>query len=82
MVLSLGMVPGWNPAGACPVATAQDGFIRTVAPKMAPTLTEAQGIFVAGAAAGPKDIVDTIVEAGAAAMEASRYLHALQRENQ
>ena len=82
VVLSLGMVPGWNPAGGCPVATAQDGFIRTVAPKMAPTLTEAEGIFVAGAAAGPKDIVDTIVEAGAAAMEASRYLHALQRENQ
>ena len=33
-----------------------------------------EGVFVAGAAAGPKDIVDTIVEAGAAAMEASNYL--------
>jgi heterodisulfide reductase subunit A2 len=31
-------------------------------------------VFVAGAAAGPKDIVDSIAEAGAAAMEASRYL--------
>jgi heterodisulfide reductase subunit A2 len=79
VVLSLGMVPGWDPAGVCAVATAPDGFIHTVAPKLAPTLTAAKGIFVAGAAAGPKDIVDTIIEAGAAAMEASRYLHALAR---
>jgi len=82
VVLSLGMVPGWNPAGACPVTTAQDGFIQTVSPKLAPTLTAAAGIFVAGAAAGPKDIVDTIIEAGAAAMEASRYLHSLVRPRQ
>jgi heterodisulfide reductase subunit A-like polyferredoxin len=33
-----------------------------------------EGIFVAGAAAGPKDIPDSIVEAGAAAMEAAIYL--------
>ena len=45
-------------------------------PKTAPTLTDLEGVFVAGAAAGPKDIVDSIVEAGAAAMEASRYLAA------
>jgi heterodisulfide reductase subunit A-like polyferredoxin len=32
---------------------------------------------VAGTAAGPKDIVDTIVEAGGAAMEAANYLHYL-----
>jgi heterodisulfide reductase subunit A2 len=79
VVLSLGMVPGWDPAGVCPVATARDGFIQTISPKLAPTLTATTGIFVAGAAAGPKDIVDTIIEAGAAAMEASRYLHALAR---
>jgi heterodisulfide reductase subunit A len=33
-----------------------------------------EGVFVAGAAAGPKDIVDTITESGAAAMEAAKYL--------
>ncbi len=33
-----------------------------------------EGVFVAGAAAGPKDIVDSIAEAGAAAMEAAKYL--------
>ena len=42
-----------------------------------PTLTTLEGVFVAGVAAGPKDIVDTIAEAGAAAMEASNYLHDL-----
>jgi heterodisulfide reductase subunit A2 len=77
VVLSLGKVPGWDPHDACSIATAQDGFIRTVSPKIAPTLTTTEGVFVAGAAAGPKDIVDTIVEAGAAAMEASRFLYAL-----
>jgi heterodisulfide reductase subunit A len=78
VVLALGKLPGWDPAQACSIATAPDGFIRTVAPKLAPTLTDTAGVFVAGAAAGPKDIVDTIVEAGAAAMEASRYLHSLE----
>lgn len=74
VVLSLGLVPGWSPEDQCPVSEAKDGFIRTISPKLAPTLTDTKGIFVAGAAAGPKDIVDTIVEAGAAAMEASKYL--------
>jgi heterodisulfide reductase subunit A len=74
VVLSLGMVPGWNPEGRCAVSAASDAFIKTVRPKTAPTLTDMDGVFVAGAAAGPKDIVDTIIEAGAAAMEASKYL--------
>ncbi len=34
------------------------------------------GVFSAGVALGPKDIVDTIIEAGAAAMEVSNYLTA------
>jgi heterodisulfide reductase subunit A2 len=74
VVLSLGMVPDWAPLGICSVATAPDHFIHTVNPKLAPTLTNMEGVFVAGAAAGPKDIVDTITESGAAAMEAAKYL--------
>jgi heterodisulfide reductase subunit A2 len=77
VVLSLGMVPEWNPAGSCAVATAEDAFIRCAMPKTAPTLTSLEGVFVAGVAAGPKDIVDTIAEAGAAAMEASNYINEL-----
>jgi heterodisulfide reductase subunit A len=76
VVLSLGMLPGWTPEGRCALGTGADNFIKTVKPKLAPTLTDLPGVFVAGAAAGPKDIVDSIVEAGAAAMEASRYLAA------
>jgi heterodisulfide reductase subunit A len=76
VVLALGMLPEWKPEGVCAVSRAEDGFLKTVSPKIAPTLTDVEGIFVAGAAAGPKDIVDSIAEAGAAAMEASNYLNA------
>lgn len=79
VVLSLGMVAGWNPKGCCSVSTGSDAFIKTVKPKIAPTLTDMEGVVVAGAAAGPKDIVDTIVEAGAAAMEVSKYLNVKKR---
>ena len=78
-VLSLGMIPGWNPSGQCAVSTAADGFVKTVMPKIAPTLTDMEGVFVAGVAAGPKDIVDSIAEAGAAAMETAKYLTARRR---
>lgn len=74
VILSLGMVAGWNPENVCNLSTGNDAFIKTIQPKIAPTLTDMEGVFVAGVAAGPKDIVDTIVEAGAAAMEASNYL--------
>ncbi len=74
VVLAQGMVPGWNPSLSTPVACATDGFVATPALTV-PTATTAPGIFVAGTAAGPKDIVDTIAEAGAAAMQASQYLY-------
>lgn len=80
VVLSLGMVPGWNPVGTCSVSIDDDAFIKSAMPKIAPTLTDMEGVFVAGVAAGPKDIVDTIAEAGAAAMEASIYLKEFKRE--
>ena len=74
VVLAQGMIPAWNPAGTTSVACATDGFVAT--PSLTdPTATSAPGIFVSGTAGGPKDIVDTIAEAGAAAMQASRYLH-------
>ncbi len=81
VVLSLGLVPDWSPDGRCPVATGPDGFISQTAPKVSPTLTDLAGVFVAGAAAGPKDIVDSIAEAGAAAMEASKYLAGLEESS-
>jgi len=74
VVLALGIVPGWNPEGILPAERAEDGFIRCVEPKLAAWRTTEQGVFVAGTAAGPKDIPDSIIEASAAAMEASIYL--------
>ncbi len=80
VVLSLGMVPEWNPAGTCAVSTDDDAFIKSAMPKIAPTITHMEGVFVAGVAAGPKDIVDTIAEAGAAATEASIYLNEIKKD--
>jgi heterodisulfide reductase subunit A len=74
VVLSLGIVPAWRPDGVLPAATAEDGFFRSVEPKLAPCRTDQEGVFVAGTAAGPKDIPDSIIEAGAAALEAAAYL--------
>ena len=73
-VLSLGMIPAWNPEGICPVSTGTDRFIHSIRPKLSPTATEMEGVFTAGAAVGPKDIVDSIAEAGNAAMEAAKYM--------
>lgn len=75
VVLSLGMLPMWRSDGVVPGSTAEDGFIRSAQPSLAPCRTDEEGVFVAGTAAGPKDIPDSIVEAGAAAMETSIYLH-------
>jgi heterodisulfide reductase subunit A2 len=79
-ILSLGIVPHWNPEGICDVSCGQDGFIQGTMPKIAPTVTTLEGVFAAGVAAGPKDIVDTISEAGAAAMEASNYITSLSKQ--
>ncbi len=77
VILSLGIVPQWDPEGICSVGCGQDGFIKSIMPKIAPTVTNIDGVYTAGVAAGPKDIVDTITEAGAAAMEASNYMKSL-----
>ncbi len=76
VVLSLGMLPGADPEreGFAGVLRDADGFVRTPEAKLSPTLTDEPGIFVAGTAAGPKDIVDSIQDAGGAAMEALRHL--------
>jgi heterodisulfide reductase subunit A len=73
VVLAQGMVPEWHAEECTPVHPGPDGFVAT--PSLtSPCATSVPGIFVAGAAAGPKDIVDTIAEAGAAAMHATRWL--------
>jgi heterodisulfide reductase subunit A len=74
VVLAPGILPGWDPAGVVAAELAEDGFVQCAQPKLAPCRTTEDGVFVAGVASGPKDIPDSIVEAGAAAMEAAIYL--------
>jgi heterodisulfide reductase subunit A len=81
VVLSMGIIPGWNPESICPVSKDADQFITSIKPKISPVLTNMDGVFVAGAAAGPKDIVDTITESGSAAMEAGKFMSNSNMEN-
>ena len=74
VVLSLGLTPAQDLTHLLLVPTGADGFAQVPYPKDAPCRTAVEGVFVAGTATGPKDIVDTIIEAGAAATEASLYL--------
>mgnify|MGYP001828540968 FL=1 len=73
------MVPAYNPQEmyGVPIA-ADDKFIRLPAPNLSPSVTDRPGIFVTGTAAGPMDIVDSIVLAGAAAAETAAYLQSSQ----
>lgn len=74
VVLSVGMLPGWTPEAMLGVPTAEDGFIRLPNYTIAPTVTSQDGVFAAGTATGPMDIVDSIMTASAAAAETATFL--------
>lgn len=80
VVLSIGLVPKWNPKGIVDVAMDQYGFIRSANPNENPSATNIPGVYVAGVANGPMDIVDSIKSGSAAAMKASIYLNGGARE--
>jgi heterodisulfide reductase subunit A len=48
----------------------KDGFFIEKHPKLAPVSTNADGIFIAGACQGPKDIPDSVAQGAAAASQA------------
>lgn len=72
VILAQGIVPRPD-AGGLGVVLDHDGFIQAPDP-IAPTKTAGEGVFAAGCAVGPKDIVDSILEASAAASEAAQHL--------
>jgi len=76
VILSVGMLPGYDPQPIYGVLAAEDGFVHLPDSNTAPTVTTQKGVFVAGTASGPMDIVDSIMTAGAAAAEASAYMYA------
>ena len=80
VVLAQGMVPHSGGPDFAPVRRATDGFFD-LPEATDPSGTNIPGVFAAGTAAGPKDIVDTITDAGAAAMAAGRYLQRRRRDN-
>jgi heterodisulfide reductase subunit A len=78
VVLSVGMRPG-QPAtsvfhGMLKAPVGLDGFFLERHPELAPVETAIEGVFVAGTVQGPKDIVDTVAQASAAAAKASVLL--------
>jgi heterodisulfide reductase subunit A len=78
VVLSVGMLPGYDPAAVYGVPVGEDGFIECPSPNVSPSTTARPGIFATGTATSPMDIVDSIVMAGAAASEAAAYLEGLR----
>jgi heterodisulfide reductase subunit A len=78
VVLSVGMRPKM-PATAelqdmLKVSRGTDGFFMERHPELAPVETAVEGVFLAGTAHGPKDIVDSVAQASAAAAKASVLL--------
>jgi heterodisulfide reductase subunit A2 len=82
IVLSVGMEPSRGTrdvAGILGIDQNKYGFVATPGEPMDPVGTSVPGIFVAGAAAGPKDLEDTMSMAGAAAMRALRAIRGQAR---
>jgi heterodisulfide reductase subunit A2 len=52
------------------VSLSPDGFFLEKHPKLAPVETATEGVFLAGACQGPKDIPDSVAQGGAAAAAA------------
>lgn len=52
------------------ISTGADGWFIERHPKLGPVSTTTDGVFIAGACQGPKDIPDTVAQAGAAAAQA------------
>jgi heterodisulfide reductase subunit A len=76
VVLSVGLQPAYNPAAVYGIPIAKDGFVSISTPNLNPCSTDRPGIFATGTAAGPMDIVDSIVMAGATAAATAAYLNA------
>ena len=74
MVLSVGIQPSGDVRSFAPVRTDAYGFVRSADPALDVTSTDVPGLFAAGTALAPKDIVDTVAEASAVAIQVSAYL--------
>jgi len=72
VVLSVGMEPHKDAVEVrrlFNISCGSEGFFTERHPKLAPVSTFTDGVFLAGCCQGPKDIPDTVAQAGAAASE-------------
>jgi len=74
VVLSVGMLPAYDPYPVYNIHLGDDGFVSIPDPNLTPAATDRPGIFATGTAISPMDIVDSIVMAGAAAADAAAYI--------
>ncbi len=73
VILSAGLEPRHDAvevARTFGLSRSADGFFLEKHPKLAPVETASDGVFIAGTCQGPKDIPDTVAQAGAAASAA------------
>lgn len=72
VVLATGLVPqsdAHDVRRMFNISCSTEGFFLERHPKLAPVSTNTDGVFIAGCCQGPKDIPDTVAQAGAAAAE-------------
>ena len=62
------------------ISCSTEGFFLERHPKLAPVDTFTDGVFIAGACQGPKDIPDSVAQAGAAAAQAMALIDAQEIE--
>jgi heterodisulfide reductase subunit A len=75
LVLVVGLRPAEDDLSAqLKLAHSEDGFLMELHPKLGPAETATQGIYLAGAAQGPKDVRESIAQALAAAGKAGALL--------
>ena len=78
VVLSVGMRPERSQnekiKAMLKTSLGPDGFFLERHPELGPVETSVEGVFLAGTLQGPKDIVDTVAQASAAAAKAAVFL--------
>ncbi len=84
IILSVGMEPSKGTlemARVFNIPREDHGFLATVGEPLDTVTTPVPGVFVAGAAAGPKDIEDSVSMGGAAAVKAVSFLNRLKKSS-
>ncbi len=79
VVLAVGLEPQPDAADVrrrFNISCSSEGFFLERHPKLAPVNTASDGVFLAGCCQSPKDIPDTVAQAGAAASEALALIQA------